>query len=45
MGPVAELDGERMKLLVTSLTDPGDGARCVECGDGRLSVVESEPVT
>jgi len=45
VGPIAELDGERVKLLRTSLTDPGDGARCVECGDGRLWIVESEPVT
>ena len=42
-GPIAELDGERMKLLRTSLTDPGAGARAVECGDGRLWIVESEP--
>ena len=43
-GPIAELDGERLKLLRTSLTDPGEGARSVECGDGRLWIVESEPV-
>jgi methionyl-tRNA formyltransferase len=43
VGPIAELDGERVKLLRTSLTDPGDGARCMECGDGRLWIVESEP--
>jgi methionyl-tRNA formyltransferase len=42
-GPIAELDGERVKLLRTSLTDPGDGARTVECGDGPLWIVESEP--
>jgi len=42
-GPIAELDGERVKLLRTSLTDTGDGARPVECGDGRLWIVESEP--
>ena len=42
-GPIAELDGERRKLLRTSLTDPGDGARRVECGDGPIWVVESEP--
>jgi methionyl-tRNA formyltransferase len=42
-GPIAELDGERLKLLRTSLTDPGEGARSVECGDGRLWIVESEP--
>jgi methionyl-tRNA formyltransferase len=44
-GPIAELDGERVKLLRTSLTDPGDGARAVECGDGRIWIVESEPAT
>jgi methionyl-tRNA formyltransferase len=43
VGPIAELDGERVKLLRTSLTDPGDGARCVECGGGRLWIMESEP--
>lgn len=43
-GPIAELDGERRKLLRTSLTDPGDGARAVECGDRPLWIVESEPV-
>jgi methionyl-tRNA formyltransferase len=42
-GPVAEFDGERVKLLRTSLTDPGDNARAVECGEGRIWVVESEP--
>jgi methionyl-tRNA formyltransferase len=44
-GPIAELDGERVKLLRTSLSDPGDGARAVECGDGPIWIVESEPVT
>ena len=43
-GPMAEVDGERRKLLRTSLTDPGEGARSVECGDGRLWIVESEPI-
>jgi methionyl-tRNA formyltransferase len=42
-GPIAELDGERLKLLRTSLIDPGDGARRVECGDGPIWVVEFEP--
>jgi methionyl-tRNA formyltransferase len=42
-GPIAELDGERVKLLRTSLTDPGNGARAVECGDGKLWIIESEP--
>jgi methionyl-tRNA formyltransferase len=44
-GPIAELDGERVKLLRTSLTDPGDGSRSVECGDGRIWLVESEQLT
>ena len=43
-GPIAEVDGERLKLLHTSLTDPGKGARSVECGDGRLWIVESERI-
>ena len=43
-GPIAELDGDRVKLRRTSLTDPGGGARRVECGDGPLWVVEVEPV-
>jgi len=43
-GPIAELDGERVKLVRTSLTDPGGGARAVQCGDGSLWIVESEPV-
>jgi methionyl-tRNA formyltransferase len=42
-GPIAKLDGERVKLVRTSLTDPGDGARSVDCGDGRLWIVEYEP--
>ena len=44
-GPIAELDGERVKLLRTSLTDPGDGVRAVECGDGTLWILESEPAS
>jgi methionyl-tRNA formyltransferase len=42
-GPIAELDGERLKLLRTSLTDPGGEAREVECGDGSIWITESEP--
>jgi methionyl-tRNA formyltransferase len=41
--PVAELDGEQVALLQTRLTDPGGGARRVECGDGPIWVVASEP--
>ena len=42
--PVAELDGEQVVLLQTRLTDPGEGARRVECGDGPIWVVQQEPV-
>jgi methionyl-tRNA formyltransferase len=42
-GPLAELDGETVRLVATSLADPGDGARRVETGDGPLWIVESEP--
>ena len=44
VAPVAELDGEHVVLLQTRLTDPGDGARRVECGDGPIWVVASKPV-
>ena len=40
-GALAELDGETVRVLRVSL-DPADG-RPVECGDGTLSVVETEP--
>ena len=42
--PVAQLDGEQLVLLQTRLTDPGNGARRVECGDGPIWVVSSEPL-
>jgi methionyl-tRNA formyltransferase len=42
-GPIAVLDGERVRLTRTSLSDPGGDARRVECGDGPLWVVASEP--
>lgn len=42
--PLAELDGEEVVILQTRLTDPGDGARRVECGDGPIWVVATEPV-
>ena len=42
--PVAELDGEQVVLLQTRLTDPGGGARRVDCADAPLWIVSSEPV-
>jgi methionyl-tRNA formyltransferase len=44
VGPVAEIDGDRVRLTRTSLSDPGGDARRVECGDGPLWVVSTEPV-
>ena len=44
-GPIAELDGDRLKLLRTSLTDPGDGAHEARCGDGSIWITESEPAS
>ena len=43
-GPIAELDGERVRLTRTSLVDPGGSARRVEAGDGPIWVVSSEPL-
>jgi methionyl-tRNA formyltransferase len=41
--PVAELDGETLVVLQTRLTDPGDGSRRVDCGDGPIWVTQTEP--
>lgn len=42
-GPVAELDGQRVRLLRTSLTERAEAISEVECGDGPLWVLEHEP--
>jgi methionyl-tRNA formyltransferase len=42
--PIAELDGEEVVVLQTRLTDPSGGARRVECDDGPIWVVATEPV-
>jgi methionyl-tRNA formyltransferase len=42
--PIAELDGSEVVVLQTRLTDPGGGAKRVECGDGPIWVVATEPV-
>lgn len=41
--PLAEVDGDEVLVLETRLTDPGGGARRVECGNGPLWVVATEP--
>ena len=44
VGPVTELDGRRVRLVRTSLTDPGGDAQKMETGDGPLWIVETEPL-
>ena len=41
--PRAELEGQHVVLKQTRLTDPGGDAVRVECGDGPIWVVASEP--
>jgi methionyl-tRNA formyltransferase len=43
VAPLASLDGEQVRILRTSLSDPGGGARRVECGDGPIWIVAHEP--
>ena len=42
--PIAAVAGEQVVVLQTRLTDPGNDARRVECGDGPIWVVATEPV-
>ena len=42
-GPYAELDGKRVKVTRTLLTDPGDGSPALETADGTIWILESEP--
>jgi methionyl-tRNA formyltransferase len=44
-GAVAELNGERVKVKRTSLTDPGDGSPAHDTGDGKIWILETEPAT
>jgi methionyl-tRNA formyltransferase len=41
-GPIAELDGERVRLLRTSLTERDDALARVECGDGPVWILAHE---
>ena len=43
-GPVAEVNGQLVRILKTSLADPGPGAPRVECSDGPIWILDSEPV-
>ena len=42
-GPFGELDGKRVKVTRTLLTDPGDGSPAVDTADGKIWILESEP--
>jgi methionyl-tRNA formyltransferase len=42
--PLADVDGKDVVVLQTRLADPGGGARRVECGDGPIWVVATEPL-
>lgn len=42
-GPLTTLDGERVRILRTSLAGPVDGSAALACADGPLWVLESEP--
>jgi methionyl-tRNA formyltransferase len=44
-GPFAVLEGERVKVKRTSLTDPGDGSPAHETGDGQIWILETESAT
>jgi methionyl-tRNA formyltransferase len=43
LGPLATVDGERRRILRTSLEHLPDAETSVECADGPLWVLESEP--
>jgi methionyl-tRNA formyltransferase len=43
-GPITELDGRRVRLARTALSDPGGDAIRVEAGDGPLWAVKAEPL-
>ena len=43
-GPIADLDGTRVRLVRTSLREREDAVARVECGDGPLWILASEPV-
>ena len=44
VAPVAELDGQRVRLTRTSLVDPGGDARRMDAADGPIWIVSWEPL-
>jgi methionyl-tRNA formyltransferase len=43
-GPIAMVDGRRMRLTRTSLHDPGGTGRRIQAGDGPIWIVDAEPI-
>jgi methionyl-tRNA formyltransferase len=43
IGPLAEIDGRLTRIIATTLRTPGVEAQRVECGDGPIWILESEP--
>jgi hypothetical protein len=43
-GPIAVVDGRRMRLTRTSLHDPGGTARRVQAADSPIWIVDAEPL-
>jgi methionyl-tRNA formyltransferase len=43
-GPIAMVDGRRMRLTRTTLHDPGGTARRMQAGDGPIWIVDAEPI-
>lgn len=43
VGPLGDVQGERVRIVRTSLRDPGNSAQRVECADGPIWVVAHEP--
>lgn len=42
-GPIAELDGARVRLMRTSLVERDEAVAQIECGDGPLWILDHEP--
>jgi len=44
IGPLAELDGRLTRIIATTLSQPTVEARRVDCADGPIWILESDPV-
>jgi methionyl-tRNA formyltransferase len=43
-GPIGELNGRRFRVVHTTLREPDGDAQRVECGDGPIWILKSEPI-